>query len=225
MTKTNLVFVITAIVAMIVGVYLGQSSHEETKAVKPPVIQGAIYPEAKVLKPFSVIDQNGQTITKDDFMNHWSLVFVGYTHCPDICPTTMDIMNQVVGYMQDQQMQPPQIIFLSIDPERDTPERLKEYVVYFNEHFTGLTGTADQIRLLTQQLNAVYKKAPGAAGSISDDDYLMDHSSALMLINPQGNMQSILTAPHLPGIIIESILQSQAYYDVVTGANPLEPRW
>lgn len=209
------VFIIVAIIAVTAGIWLGQNTDSE-EVLKPPVIQGAIYPRAKILNEFEIVNHLSQRITKEDFKNHWSLIFVGYTHCPDICPTTMAVMTQVAEYMREQEMSPPQVVFLSIDPQRDTVKLLKQYVEYFDQNFVGLTGTEQQVKDLSIQLNAVYRKAPGASGKMTDDDYLMDHSSALMLVNPDGNLQSILTAPHLPGIIIESIIQSQAYYDVLS---------
>jgi len=212
-TIPTLVLILSALIAMAGGIWLGQSGNDERLSLKPAVIQGAIYPQAKVIKHFELQDQHSKTVSKRDFINKWSLVFVGYTNCPDICPTTLSVMNQVIEYMYEQHIEVPQIVFLSIDPERDTPLHLKRYVEYFNEDFLALTGSVKQVTQLSQDLNAVFRKAPGFTGEISKDDYLMDHSSALMLINPDGNLQSILTAPHLPGTIIESIIQSKAYYE------------
>lgn len=205
--------ILSALIAMAAGIWLGQASNDQPDSLKPASIQGAIYPQAKYINGFSLQDQLSKSVTKLDFQDHWSLVFIGYTNCPDICPTTLSVMNQVVEYLNEQQIKPPQIVFLSVDPERDTPLHLKRYVDYFNKDFLALTGSLEQITQLTQNLNAVFRKAPGVSGEISEDDYLMDHSSALMLINPQGNLQSVLTAPHLPGTIIQSIIQSKAYYE------------
>ena len=205
--------IFSALIAMAAGIWLGQSSNQQSQTLKPAIIQGAIFPQAKYIQHFELIDQNQNTVSKRDFLNHWSLVFVGYTNCPDICPTTLSVMNQVIEYMNEQLIQAPEIIFLSVDPERDTPLHLKRYVEYFNKDFVGLTGSLEQVKQLSQNMNAVFRKAPGLNGKISRDDYLIDHSSALMLINPQGNLQSILTAPHTPGSIIESIIQSRAFYE------------
>jgi len=207
-----LILAISAVAAATAGIWLGNTTSNDL--IKPEAIQGAIYPKAKRINDFELVNQLSQKVTKADFLYHWSLIFVGYTHCPDVCPTTMAVMNQVSKYMQNEQVQPPRIIFLSIDPERDTVDVLKPYVSYFNQDFTGLTGPLDEITRLSQQLNAVFRKAPGASGKLTKTDYLMDHSSALMLINPDGNLQSILTAPHTPGNIIDSILKSQAYYEL-----------
>ena len=207
---TTLMF-LAAVIAMAAGLWLGQNDNQPS--IKPEAIQGAIYPVAKNIKDFELLDQLANKVTNDILKNHWSLIFVGYTHCPDVCPTTLNVLNQVDGFMREQKIQPPQIIFLSIDPQRDTPEALKPYVDYFNKRFIGLTGEPDEVKQLTQQLNAVYRKAVGASGDINKDDYLMDHSSALMLTNPRGDLQSILTAPHTPANIIDSILKSRAYFE------------
>ncbi|MCW8935070.1 MAG: SCO family protein [Gammaproteobacteria bacterium] len=212
-----LILFIAAVFAATSGIWMAkQTSDDSSVSIKPEVIQGAIYPNAKNIKDFNLINHRSENITKENFKNHWSLIFVGYTHCPDICPTTMAVMTQVSEFMQKQQIKPPEIVFLSIDPERDTADILNSYVTYFNKDFIGLTGDVEEITQLSAQLNAVFRKAPGLSGQITDEDYLMDHSSALMLINPHGNLQSILTAPHTPANMIDSILKSQAYFQQIS---------
>jgi len=209
-TQNNTLLIVTAIIAMVGGLWLANTN--QPNELTPPVIQGAIYPTAKTVHPFVLKNHQGETFTENNFKTHWSLIFVGYTQCPDICPTTLSLMAEVHNKMTRQNIQPPNIVFLSIDPERDTVELMKQYVEYFNPSFTGLTGNKDQIDNLSKNLNAVYRKAPGLNGKITKDDYLMDHSSALMLVNPDGNLQSILTAPHSVKTVVESIFSSQAYY-------------
>ncbi len=213
MNKSYIPAIILGIVAMLAGFYLAIPDNHSGSDVKPPAIQGAIYPAAKALTAFTLKDHKGEVFNESDLKGQWNLVFVGYTHCPDICPTTMNVMGQVYEYMKNESTEPPRIIFLSIDPERDSVEKLNDYVSYFNNDFTGLTGSSNEVANLARQLNAVYQKAPGMSGKITNDDYLMDHSSALMLINPDGHLQSILTAPHLPGTIIESVLKSRSYFE------------
>jgi len=206
----------TAIIAMTVGIWFGKQSDisfGSQSPVKPEVIQGAIYPSAKIINDFALLNQHSNKVTKADFLNHWSLIFVGYTHCPDVCPTTLNVLNKVNEFMTAQKVQAPKIVLLTVDPQRDTPAVLKPYVEYFNKNILALTGDPAEIKALTQQLNAVYRKAKGASGDIEKDDYAMDHSSALMLINPNGNLQSILTPPHTPANIIDSVIKSQAYFE------------
>ena len=218
MKKSHIIILfIAAVLAAAIGIWMGkQTSSNSTVSIKPDSIQGAIYPKAKQIKSFNLINHRSENITKEDFKHHWSLIFVGYTHCPDICPTTMTVMTQVSEFMQKQNIKPPEIVFLSVDPERDTADILHSYVTYFNKGFIGITGEVEEIKQLSAQLNAVFRKAPGLSGEITDKDYLMDHSSALMLINPHGNLQSILTAPHTPANVIESIIKSQAYFQKIS---------
>lgn len=210
-TQNRLLLIITAIAAMAGGLWLAQQT--TTPQENTPRIQGAIYPTAKNIESFSLVDQNNETFNKKSLQGQWSLLFVGYTLCPDICPTTLSLMSEVHWQLKEQDLQPPAIIFLSIDPARDTVDVVNKYVSYFNKDFTGLTGESAQIEKFTRNLNAVYRKAPGLNGEITQDDYLMDHSSALMLINPDGNLQSILTAPHSMRGVIDSLLKSQSYYE------------
>jgi len=210
--NSTLLLIIAAIIAMSAGLWIAQETKTNKVSLTPPTIQGAIYPTEKLIKPFELVNHLGNEFNNKNLNGHWSIVFVGYTHCPDICPTTLSLMSDVHQELSLQKMDPPQVIFLTIDPERDTPNVMNSYIEYFNTEFTGLTGTLENIEKLTKDLNAVYRKAPGLGGEITADDYLMDHSSALILINPKGNLQSILTAPHTPGNVIDSILKSRSYY-------------
>ena len=210
--NSKLLLVVTAVVAMSAGLWLAQSSKTNENPLSAPRIQGAIYPSEKLIDPFKLVNHLGNEFNNESLAGHWSIIFVGYTHCPDICPTTLSLMSEVHRELSLQKMEPPHVIFLTIDPERDTPKIMKNYIDFFNAEFTGLTGELKDIEKFAKNLNAVYRKAPGLDGEITKDDYLMDHSSALMLINPQGNLQSILTAPHTLGKVIDSIIKSRAYY-------------
>lgn len=213
MKKIHLfIFASSAIIAVLAGVGLSQlTSNNESS--KPATIQGAIYPKAKILSDFNLIDQNSNKITKQALVDHWSLIFIGYTHCPDVCPTTMNTLNQAITLMKQQKVTPPQVIFITVDPERDTVDVLKPYISYFNETFMALTGSLDEITKLSRQLNSIFQKSPGSSGKITATDYLMDHSSAIMLINPKGHLQSVLTTPHSPQSIMDSYIKSLNYYN------------
>lgn len=213
MNKLPIIILVLAAIAG--GVWLAQTTRDKDTPLTTAKIQGAIYPQAKVINDFVLQNQNAEKVTKSSFQNHWSLVFIGYTNCPDVCPTTLAVMGEITGIMQKQNIQPPRVVFLSIDPERDTISVLKPYVEYFNKDFIGLTGALDEVTRLGRQLNVVFRKSAGTDGKITADNYSMDHSSALMLINPEGNLQSVLTAPHTPGVIIESIIKSKAYYESI----------
>ena len=207
----NIIFISFAIAAMIAGAWLG-SVKEQEKIQEIIEIQGAILPIAKTIIPFQLTDHNEQAFTLDNFKGHWSLVFVGYTQCPDVCPASLSVLKQVHQFMSEQNITVPEVIFISVDPERDTYPLLNKYVTYFNSDFLGVSGDLNQLKIITQQLSVTFAKAPGSNGKIEEDDYLMDHSSSFMLINPDGKLQAFLTAPHTPMKIIDSIIRSQEHY-------------
>lgn len=213
----KIILFIIIIAAVMAGIWLGYSTQnlDQTGADKTPSIQGAILPRARALKEVSLQSTNNQPFTLKDFKNHWSLVFVGYTNCPDVCPNTLLVLSQVEKLMVEQDLAPPHVIFISIDPQRDKPELIDQYVKYFNNNFIGITGDKKNLASITKQMSVVYAKAPGADGTISDENYLMDHSSSLILLNPEGQVQSILSAPHTPMQIIDSIIRTQVYYNEI----------
>lgn len=134
----------------------------------------------------SLYDQNAATVTAANLQGQWTLMFFGYTYCPDVCPTTLAELNQVAAKVQSDQFN---VILVSVDPERDNPEQLKNYITYFNPKFHAWSGELEQLQQLTRQLHIFFQKQPYG------DSYLMDHSSQVVLINPQGQYQGFFTAP------------------------------
>ena len=132
---------------------------------------------------FTLTDQNGSEVSLSDFKDKIVLLFFGYTHCPDICPITLSVMNNVVDELGDKGDQ-VQVVFVSIDPERDTVEKLKSYIPYYNESFIGLTGTPQEIDKVADDYNIFYSKEE--VDSVSG--YLMGHNSSVLLITPEGEI-------------------------------------
>ncbi len=209
------VLIVVTVSAVLAGIWLGYltQNNNHSTADSTPAIQGAILPRARALKEVHLQSTDNKPFTIDDFKQHWTLIFIGYTNCPDVCPNTLSVLSQVDILMHEQNLAPPKIIFISIDPQRDKPELIEQYVKYFNKDFIGITGDERNLASITKQMSAVYAKAPGADGLISDDNYLMDHSSSLILVNPRAQVQSFLTAPHTPMQIIDSIIRTQVYYN------------
>jgi len=132
---------------------------------------------------FTLTDQNGEKVSLSDFRGKPVFLFFGYTHCPDICPVTLSVLNGVskeFGGESDEF----KVLFVTVDPERDNPEALKKYVPFFNESFTGLTGTPDEIQDVANSFRAFYMKEE----SDSEAGYLMGHTSAIYLLDRKGNV-------------------------------------
>lgn len=130
--------------------------------------------------PFRLVDQNGQTITDADFRGRPLLVFFGYTHCPDVCPTTLFEISEILrslGPDADRM----HALFITVDPERDTPQALKDYLSSFDPHLTAGTGDADAIAAVTKEYRVYYKKVP-----LDNGEYIMDHTAIVYLMDKNG---------------------------------------
>ncbi|MGE3523786.1 MAG: SCO family protein, partial [Candidatus Dadabacteria bacterium] len=133
---------------------------------------------------FTLTDQNGNKVSLSDFRGEPVFLFFGYTHCPDICPVTLSVLNGVSKEVGEADKDKFKVLFVTIDPERDDPETLKGYVPYFNESFTGLTGTPDEIKKVANSFRAFYMREE----SDSEAGYLMGHTSAVYLLDKNGKV-------------------------------------
>ncbi len=206
-SRLNLAGVVgIAAVAMIAGIvtqrYVGQTP-SETQAVTRTA---TVVPGGKALPEFSLQRSTG-TFTNGDLDDHWSVVFFGFTNCPDICPTTLDLLTKVARVVRVQGVD-LQVVFVSIDSGRDSAADAERYAQYFDAQFVGVAGADDALRALTEPLGILYIEVPDGK-----DSYTMDHSTALLLINPQGQLHAVFGAPHVADDIAADVL-------ALTGAAP-----
>ncbi|MFQ3234755.1 MAG: protein SCO1/2 [Paraglaciecola sp.] len=171
-----------ALVALVVGVLLALTiSNEpvdETRYI-------SLYPEPRALPDFVLMDHDGQALQAEDFQQQWTLVFVGYTFCPDICPTTMAELTSIYPALQQlSSTYPIRVMFISVDPARDTTERLAEYVNFFHPKFIAASGEHAQLFPLVRAMGMMYSMSE----STDNPNYLVDHSSSVVLLNPDGNV-------------------------------------
>ncbi len=153
---------------------------------------GVFLTPSRVLPDFSLIDQQGRAFGAANLRGRWSLLFFGYTNCPDFCPTTLATLAAMnKGLRAAKAPVVPQVIFVSVDAKRDTPEQLAKYVPYFDPEFIGVTA-ADQpgIEAMAKKLGVAVILTPTADGS-----YTVDHSGAIFVLNPDGRLAAILTGP------------------------------
>lgn len=135
--------------------------------------------------PFSLTDHTGRRVTEKDFLGKYMLVFFGFTYCPDVCPTELQVMSAAIDELgaEGNTIQP---VFVSIDPERDTPDVVKLYVENFHPRLVGLTGSPEDIAAIARAYRVYYKKAPGVE---ADGSYEMDHSTTMYLMGPDGSFR------------------------------------
>ncbi len=175
------------------GLFLSMQSNV-LRISDPPGIKGLLWPQPKLLTPFTLIDQRGSRFDLEKLKGTWSFVFFGYTHCPDICPITLAVFDSVHNELVEHPSSSGdlQFIFVSVDPERDTPEQLGNYVNYFNAAFLGLSGNEQELSGLTRQLGILYLRTEPD----DSENYLVDHTAAVFLIDPLGRLVAIFSPPH-----------------------------
>lgn len=161
---------------------------------------------------FTLSDVDGEPLTEAMFKERWSLVFFGFTSCPDVCPTTLSVVKGVVERLEEEGAEPPQVVFVTVDPARDSASRMKEYVAYFNEDFVGVTGEQTALHELTKELGIV---VVFTANDENPEAYTVDHTASLLLIDPERRVRAKLSAPHE----IETIVAD--YLTLRTGLDEL----
>ena len=165
-------------------------------------INGFVLDPARFIAMPPLQKDDGTALLNDDLKGHWSLLFFGYTHCPDICPATMNVLAQSSKLAKEQSIAFPEVFFISVDPQRDTVEMLGEYVRYFDPSFTGVTGKSKMIEALTLQAGVVYMPTDKSA---DNDDYNVDHSASILVINPDGKLKAYLKPPQTAQSILKDL--------------------
>ena len=198
-----------AIMSLILGLaaFIGWQTYSNKSAVSPSLQeqlneQGAFkFPQAINITDVPFINEEGDVVGKENNLGKWSFLFFGYTFCPDVCPTTLAVMQQTWVKLNPAQQAKTQIVLVSVDTERDTPEQLKTYMDYFDPSFTSFTGKPASLRSFAAQLNAVYAKVErqNAEGEVDPElGYLMDHSANIAILDPNGNYYGFIKPPFSP---------------------------
>ncbi len=172
-----------ALAGFLVAGYLSDRSEDGPRT-------GAILRPEPLVGEFALVDQERHPVTRKTFEGRWSLLFMGFTHCPDVCPTTLALLTAVDARLRAQG-KTVQTVFLSADPERDTPQALATYLANFGSDLIGVTGEKAELDKLCDSLGLAYVKNPGV-----DGQYTVDHSAALVLIDPQARVAAYFQPPH-----------------------------
>ena len=188
--------------------------------IRPPAIpdelEGVMRPPYRLLTPFELVDQDGQPFNRESLDGKWSMVFFGYLSCPDVCPMTLHELNGFWRLLGDQTGAKPenlQVVFVSVDPRRDSPKKLGEYVAHFNPAFIGATAEQHQIDNLAHQFGAGYvfeeETSPG--------QYLVAHTSAIFLIDPLGRSVATFSQPHYASTLASQFQRITDYFEDAAG--------
>jgi protein SCO1/2 len=196
---TKVVIAGVAFIAVLLGLVLYQIFSPALMTNEELSANGLyVYDEPRSINEFTLIDHNGNTINSALLQDKWTLIFFGYTYCPDICPLTMATLNQFSGLLETsgEYAVDTQVLMVSVDPQRDSVEKLRDYVGYFNDDYLGLTGEYVEIFKFASQLNIAFAYTPG-----DDDEYLVSHSGEIALINPNGLFHGFFKLPHNPELM------------------------
>jgi protein SCO1/2 len=164
----------------------------------------AVTGEALVGGPFTLIDPSGRLVSNGDFTGRYMLIYFGYTYCPDVCPLALQKMSMALDILtaEDIDLAPLQPIFISVDPARDSPAIMGEYVAAFHPDLIGLTGSAEAIAAVAKAYRVYYARAAGSEsgepGNTGGDDYMMDHSSVIYLMGPDSRYMDHFTTLATP---------------------------
>lgn len=229
MNLKNAAVPVAAVLAVVGGWFVGQMlpsggtpvSEQLTRYNAPtdgtPALTGGhVMNPARPVSTFSLVTDQSEAFDEGALKGQWTFLFMGYTHCPDICPVTLVELDQLHQNIAPHAAEATavQSLLVSVDPRRDTPERLKEYTAYFNDSISGVTGESAQLAQFAKAMRLVYLPAPDEP---ADANYLVDHSAQVILTNPRGELQAIFTPPHSGVRMAEDFEQIRTWYAAQSG--------
>jgi protein SCO1/2 len=191
--------ILLAAVAAAVGLWFG--SRQFGGAGAPTLENAVLYPQPRAVPDFHLTRADGTPLTLSDWRGRWNVVYFGYASCPDVCPTTLASFKQAWKLLGDEGLQNRvRIDFISVDPQRDTPEQLGKYVAFFSPEFLAATGSDEQLTALTRALGLLYSRTTGTDGAIE-----VDHSGSAVIIDPQARLVGIFRPPFAPASVARDL--------------------
>lgn len=206
--NSTLAIVLIALVSIAIGLFVQES--ERSSQELPEFSSTIILPTAKPLAAFQLTDHEGRAFDQRSLLGHWNILFFGFTNCPDICPTTLQTLKNVKQRMTNAgNWGNYRVIMVSVDPQRDTPQTLKNYVPYFDPQFLGVSGDLAVTEAFARQVGVLFV----ARESENSSNYQVDHSAALILINPAGEWAGVISAPHQTDKIVSDLGKLAAHFE------------
>ena len=187
---TKTVIILLAIMAVFMVLFLHKMLSPRILNHQQLLANGAVeFNKPRIIPPFSLVDDTNHAFTLEQLKDHWTVVYFGFTSCPDICPTTLAMLSKWYSSLDQAVQDKTQVVMISVDPGRDTVALLHDYMAHFNDDFIGVTGDLRDIRILADQLNVTFQRAS------ADENYSVDHSGHLVLINPYGHYHGLFKPP------------------------------
>ncbi|HEX7043970.1 MAG TPA: SCO family protein [Burkholderiales bacterium] len=203
MNRQTFALLVFALVAAAGGIAAGIWSFR----TDAPADAGFIYPEPRPVPAFALVQHDGSRFDPQTLTGRWSFVYFGFTYCPDVCPTALvdlsHVQQSLEGAGLDREVR---YFFVSVDPKRDTPARLAEYVVHFNPKFVGVTGELAELERFARAVGVGFSFPQGTDG----EHYPVDHTSLVVLFGPDAKVHAIFPSPHRPDVMIEGFRRATA---------------
>jgi len=211
--RTTLVVLLAALAGGL-GLLAASRVFDRPEAAGQPALQVVkLFPQPREIPPFSLVQSDGTQLVPGELHGHWTLVFIGFTFCPDVCPTTLAQLARAQKRWESlPESTRPRVLFVSVDPERDTPDRIGEYAHAFHRDTLAATADIPALEAFARSLSLVFMKVPGPDGA-PEDHYSIDHSAAMALLDPQGRMAGVVQPPLDPAAIAADLV-------ALTGAGP-----
>lgn len=199
--RTTLIVLLVALAAGL-GLLAAQKILSAPEAPGQPETRAVtLFPQPRELPPFALQQTDGTQLLPGELHGHWTIVFIGFTFCPDVCPMTLAELGQAQKRWEDiPEAVRPRVLFVSVDPERDTPERIGDYLSAFHPDTLGATADLPALEAFSRSLSLVFMKVPPPEG-LPADQYSIDHSSAMAVLDPQARMAGVLQGPLDPEAI------------------------
>ena len=182
---------IILVAALAAGAGLWFGNRQFGRVDRPGLANAVLYPQPRELPDFQLVQANGAALRLADWKGRWNVAYFGYASCPDVCPTTLSVFKQVWKALDERGLRDRvRINFISVDPQRDTPETLGKYVAFFSPDFVAATGDDEQLTRLTRALGLLYSRSTGPNGEIQ-----VDHSGSAVIVDPQGRLVGMFRPP------------------------------
>lgn len=209
-------FILIGVILLMLGILFGRGFERDSEKAEKDFQSSRIYDIPVPLPQFTLTDHNGQEFTQWNLARKWTFMFFGYTFCPDVCPIALVDLNYVYNnfvekgdLIEKRFGVNTQVVFVTVDPERDTVDELKEYIAHFNKDFIGVTGKPEEIDSLAHPMGIAYRRVPGKD---SEGNYYIDHSASFLLIDPLGRLRASFPPPHDPKQVAEEFRRIRDKY-------------
>lgn len=194
-----------ATAGMFFGIFIWQHMNPHKK-IDPARFNGTYLQNPRAVNPFSLMGTDNKVFNNESLKGHWTLMFFGFTRCGYLCPTTMAELAKMYRTLEKKGVtELPQVVMVSVDPQRDSLEKMRYYVKAFHKNFYGSRGDEAQVNAMTREMGVAFSKVPNKSSS-NPEDYDVEHSGAIIVFNPKGELNAFFTTPHHADVLAKDYL-------------------